>query len=362
MNQMAFRIPCILSILAIFLNANVIGNSLSPWSANQIVSRPVTALQNAVHVSPFQNEGPARRKPNSISPYKIKEQIDQQQQDEHISLEEYWKRLGIETERWGKYGKCEVEVFELELDREEGPEVILRLYDDSGWSMGGTRYLVFKPGTDDHGTEWKLLGHIDLEDQRYSIPEHRVISSGESRWLVLRALTGRGSGYGLYLDQWYEFTDGGIRIVLKYPSKKILARTKPLPILEAESKIISAITESGTTKVAVEFSASYVLFDNGQADQKTNLWNKKQKSVFIQKAESEEFKFVPKESELSEEELNTVYNGEGPSNSEILRYNYRDLEKIALGKDETIHEWLRLYLKECKDTQEKENLLKVLAP
>ncbi len=298
---------------------------------------------------------------NSISPYEIKRYIDEHQRDEHISLEPYWHQLGIKTEELEKYGKYKAEVFALDLDHKEGPEVMLRLYDNSGWSNGAVRYLLFKPSKSDQRTKWRLLGYVYLDDLRYSLPEHRVVSSGESHWLVLTVLVGSGSGYGLYHDQWYEITAGGLKEVFECPAKKFVSWGDPYPILEAESKIISTPTETGTTKVVIEFSASYVLYNDGREDQKTKLWSKKQRAVFVRQIESEEFKFDEQSSELSQVEFNAVYEGEGPSDIEILRYNFASLENIALGKDEKLKGWLRSYLIKCKETDEKEKLLKSLS-
>src|SRR6478736_850413 len=39
----------------------------------------------------------ARRR-SSVSPYEIKQYVEEHQKDEYVSLAEYWNRLGIDTE------------------------------------------------------------------------------------------------------------------------------------------------------------------------------------------------------------------------------------------------------------------------
>jgi hypothetical protein len=197
------------------------------------------------------------RRPDSVSPYEIKRYVDQHKSDEYVSLAEYWKRLRIDIEEWQKYGKCEVAIFEVEPGSGEAADIMLRLYDQSGWSMGGTRYLLFKPISVANETEWKLLGHIDLQDQRYAEPQHRFIASGPAHWLVLTILAGRGSGYCLYYDEWYEIDDNGVKLVLSYPSNKFLSWRDPIPVLEASSEVTSATTESDRTSLVIDFTASY---------------------------------------------------------------------------------------------------------
>jgi len=305
--------------------------------------------------------GPYARRPASVSPYEIKQYIEEHQKDEFVSLAEYWNRLGIDVEEWEKYGRCEASIFDLALGPGEGTKVMLRLYDHSGWSMGGTRYLLFKPTSAAHHTKWKLLGHVDFQDQRYEVPEHRILSSAADHWLVVTILAGRGSGYGLHIDIWYEIADSGMKDVLSYPTGKFLSWGDPFPVIEASSKVISATTESDRTRVVIEFTASYVLYGGAHLNEKVGLWAKTQSAVFVRSSGQERFSLDDRESQLSNKELDAVYDGEGPSNSEILRYNFEDLERIATSTNEKAKEWLRSYLNECRNTGERERLLKALA-
>jgi hypothetical protein len=304
---------------------------------------------------------PLARRPDSVSPFEIKQYIEQHQEDEFVSLAEYWNRLGIDNEEWVKYGKCEVAIYELALGRNEGTDVMLRLYDLSSWSMGGTRYLFFKPITTAHKPEWRLLGYIDFQDQRYAVPGHRVITSGADHWLVLSIMTGRGSGYSLNHDEWYEIDDNGVKLVLSYPSSKFLSWRDPIPVLEASSKVISATEESDRTKVVIEFTASYVLYGGAHFNERIELWTKTQRAAFVRGSRLEPFGLDGPQSQLSDTELDAVYDGEGPSNSEILRYNFDDLERIATGTNERTQEWLRSYLSECRNSTYRERLLRALA-
>jgi len=301
------------------------------------------------------------RRQSSVSPYEIKQYIEEHQKDEYVSLAEYWNRLGIDVEEWEKYGTCEVAIFELVLGRSEGSNVMLRLYDHSGWSMGGTRYLFFKPTSTAHHTKWILLGYVDFQDQRYEVPKHRILSSEADHWLVLTILAGRGSGYGLYLDIWYEITDSGIKDVLSYTSSKFLSWRDPIPVIEARSYVIGATTESDRTNVVIDFTASYVLYGGPHLKEKMELWTKKQRAVFVRSSRQIRFRLDSRQSQLSNKELDAIYAGEGPSNSEILHYNVDDLVRIATSTNEKAKEWLRSYLSECGKTPERERLLKALA-
>jgi hypothetical protein len=301
------------------------------------------------------------RRQSSVSPYEIKQYVEEHQKDQYVSLAEYWNRLGIDTEEWKKYGRCEASIFDLALGPGEGTDVMLRLYDDSGWSMGGTRYVFFKPAATSHEKQWRILGHIDFQDQRGEAPEHRVITSGSAGWLVLTILVGRGSGYGLQFDYWYEIDDNGVRLVLSYPSSKFLSWRDPIPVIEAHSNVLAATTESDQTNVVIDFTASYVLYGGAHLNEKMELWTKTQRAVFVRKSRQVRFRLDSRQSQLSNKELDAIYAGEGPSNSQILRYNVDDLERITTSTNEKAKEWLRSYLTECRNTGERERLLKALA-
>ena len=64
---------------------------------------------------------------------------------------------------------------------------------------------------------------------------------------------------------------------------------------------------------------------------------------------------------MSAKELNPYYGtGADISNEDILKYNYRDLAKIAVKGNEKQKEWLRNYLNTCDDSVEKQSLQKAL--
>jgi hypothetical protein len=321
---------------------------------------PIQLEDHALKADADRGDGAKTASLAAVSPYEIKQYIEEHQKDEYVSLAEFWSRLGIEAEEWTKYGTCEAAIFALSLGRGEGTTVMLRLYDPSGWSMGGTRYLFFKPSATARETDWRFLGYVDFEDQRYEIPEHSVITSGADHWLVLNILSGRGSGYGLHHDQWYEIDDNGVRLVLSYPSDKFLAWRNPIPVLEASSRIIGATTESDRTTVVIQFTAAYVLYVGAHSNEKIDLWARTQSAVFVRSSRQEPFRLDAHQSQLSNKEVEAVYAGEGPSNKEILRYNFDELEEIATGPNERSKEWLRSYLSECRDTPEKERLIRAL--
>ncbi len=319
-----------------------------------------SSTDERARANPSSVEATNARTRESVSPYSIRQYVEEHKSDEYVSLEVFWEQLGIDVEEWKKYERCEAAIFELNLGSDEAASVMVRLYDHSGWSMGGTRYLLFKPVVTARKTEWKLLGHVDFEDQRYEVPQHRVIRSGTDHWIVFTVLAGRGSAFSLHQDQWYEIADDAIKLVLGYPSSKYLGWSDFIPMLNAGSKIISATTESERTTVVIELSVSFYLEDAGAAKEKTDLWVKKQRAVFVRFPDADGFVLDAKRSQVSSAELNVIYDGEGPTNSELLRYHFAELERLASSSNEIGKAWLLSFLDQCRHIPERERLLKAL--
>lgn len=335
---------------------------------SRVDREPVSGDSNITRVPPLQatemvddNHSHAFQEPErkSISPYSIKEYIEQHSSDRYVKLDGFWKPLGIDVEEWEQYGRCEATIFELGFGTDQPMVVMLRLYDHSGWSMGGTRYVFFKKANDSL-LEWVLLGYTDFQDQRYQQPEHRVIESGTGRWIVFKILAGRGSGYSRYNDEWYEIGDNGIKDVLIYVSGEYLGSFDPTPTVSLGSKIVSATTESDQTTVVVEFSASYYKQDTGPSIERIDLWTKTKRAVFVRSPGAEKFLLNEAQSQLSSAELEVFCDNDGISNSEFLQRNFHELEKIAGSTDEARKTWLRSFLQQCTHTTTSERLLRIL--
>jgi hypothetical protein len=318
-------------------------------------SLPSNLQHNAVTAEPRKLFAETSREP--ISPFVIKRYITQHQTEESVSLQEFWQRLGIKGERWQEGRKCQAHIFRLQLDNEPGPEVVLRLHVPFPTTDGDTRYLIFTPRKAGHQTTWKFLGLIDLSGQ-LRVPPQRIISIGGRHWFVLNTLAGRGSGFSLYKDVWYEVNHQGVKPVLSYPSWKFLG---VFPDLQASSRLLSTKFESGQPRVTVRFSVRYSWYEVSGQDY--TLWSKRQVASFIKPRNSGEFVLDPRRSNVSERELYVIYGDEGMIPAEILKYNYPSLVKLATGREGKAKRWLRTFLRAANlsDAPEARRLKQLLS-
>ncbi len=106
-------------------------------------------------------------------------------------------------------------------------------------------------------------------------------------------------------------------------------------------------------RLVVRYSVSYV----GEE----LLFKKHHTAVFTQRLGSQREVLDRVNSDISPQELESVYNIDTLSKEDFLKYNYKELSEIASGRDLTRKEWLRSFLKTCDDTVERRRLQRLLA-
>jgi hypothetical protein len=337
----------ILTVCAIFTVRRPQPKRLSSALA---ASLPITLQHISSASVPPKLEGAQQQEP--VSPFAIRRYIAKHQRDESASLKEFWRRLGIAIERWQECRKCEAHIFSLQLDNEPGPEVMLRL--NGRFGEGDFLYLIFKMRKAGHKSTWKLLRVIE-ESGQARVPPQRIITVGKHRWLVLTTLEGRGSGFSVFKDTWYEVDRREMKPVLSYTSRKTL---RFFPELYASSRILSAKFESGQTRVTIRFSLRYSWYE--VVGQDYTLWSKRQIASFIKPAKAKEFVLDQRRSSVSERELFVIYGDEGNNADEILKYNYPSLVKLAAGREGREKKWLRLFILDLSDSPKTRRLKQLL--
>ncbi len=150
------------------------------------------------------------------SPYDIEQYINQHNDD--ADLNEIWTRFAIPAEpgtpgRCGCRGydcpgNCNAEIIDVSVSNGKSDYVILRV---CYRGEADCRYLAFKKER-----EWKYVGIAESSNNQYQPPQHRIVKYESERWLVIRELWGRGTGFLQYGERWCELSDDGPREVLSY--------------------------------------------------------------------------------------------------------------------------------------------------
>jgi len=320
---------------------------------------------------PLPNEvyNPIQPRPVSISPYEIKSILDEDklqpcQRGEYggfLDFGHIWKRLKLKITDDSEFpNRCtssaKAYIYTIELDGKSGDETLLKL--DFG-EPSESLYLVFKYVRSQHNAQWHLLGSIPyVYGAPFVPPSHKVISDGQHRWLVIDHSTGHGSAFGSGADNWFEVSESGVKKVLSYQNGLFIGLSNPN--VDRRSKILKCEYRAGITTVIVQSSTSFEGYDK-QTYEPFNLWSNKRKAVFIKRPGMKKLILDSRHSEMSAKEINPYYGVDADiSNQDILKYNYRDLARIAAKGNEKQKEWLRGFLHVRNDSSSKQSLQKAL--
>lgn len=152
-----------------------------------------------------------------LSPYDVEQYINQHKDE--ANLNEIWSRFGIQTEL-GKPGRCgcrgydcpgtcNAEVINVPFNDGNSGYAILRVCYAGGADCW---YLAFK-----RELEWRYLGITESLHNQYEPPQQRIEEYQSEHWLVIRELSGRGTGFLDYGERWCAISDEGMREVFSYP-------------------------------------------------------------------------------------------------------------------------------------------------
>ena len=291
----------------------------------------------------------------SISPYEIKRLIDEEKLApcEHsgfFDFESIWDRLNLEISdgRDAFPARCEYQprakATSIELDGKPGDETLLQL--DFGGSYA-TLYLIFKHTQ----STWYLLGSIPFQyGAPFEPPSVRVTSDGRHRWLAIEYSTGHGSAFGRSADDWYEVSQSGVQRVLYYENGYFTGYGNPT--IDRNTRTVACKYLDGMTAIILQSSTLYGFYDGRVGP--FNLWADRRKAVFIRGPGMREFILDTQHSEMSAVEIEG--SEEEITNADILKYNYRELTRLAISGSARQKDWLRNYLSTCDDGVEKQSL------
>ncbi len=110
--------------------------------------------------------------------------------------------------------------------------------------------------------------------------------------------------------------------------------------------------ENGIYTVPIQFILTYHITDCNKKEG-TTLFAKGQKAYYIWDDNKQRFILDKSRSEVTEEELSSVYNNERLSGEKLIEHNFAELSKIAKLGDPEQKRWLRVFLNSLKDSPQK---------
>jgi len=281
------------------------------------------------------------------SPYEIARFVDT-----HSSFqwEPLWKALGIhgddvfmqpcEQEGGSKCYEELVTVLDpfqvILLLRHElpGPEVYLRFF-----RQGGLTDRV----------PWRFGGYYSPL-VKYFEPRHRTFRLGTKPFFAVTQQGVSGSGVSSEIEGWIDLTLPTLKPVLRITSKGYWSSPPEGISMETSGHVVA--TESAPTE-RIEVFYSATLTHNEKL-----LANRSTKATYTRRGRN--FAFDADRSNVSEAEVEKIYDVGEATNEDYLRYFLPDLKRVATGKDAELKQWLKEFLEGSKDTTETRELLELL--
>lgn len=299
-----------------------------------------------------QTEARDPKQSGTLSPYDIARYINE---NENADIRQIWRWLGLNiTSTDLSYkcnGNCEADTFVINY---WGGKAIAAKISYTGGDY--YQYLIFKNARPGENT-WRFLGHFDSSGQRYGSPEHRVETWHKKSWIVIKELWGRGSGFVLYGEKWYQIDDTAIKKVFAYPASGHVSSYLEKRGRETGSMLLDVEDSNGTLSIKIQFSVSYNFGD----DPVQQLFFKEQHGYFRWDSKSKKFVFDSSRSQVTESELDKVFGyDESMDEKDFVEYNYQELLEMATRGNEIQKGWLSRYLDNVPDSPQKSALRQAL--
>ena len=289
------------------------------------------------------------------SPYLIESLIDI---NDELDLKQVWRMLNIELPTDMTYrceGGCEAETFDLTTGNDDGRKtVVLKL---SLESHDFYQYLIFRQTG---SGEWKLLGSVDCPGQRYGPPAYRIEQGDGRTWLVVRELSGRGTGMVAYEEGWHEVRDAGVKEVLSYPVEGEHQPYQASLGRSYKAVVLRHDLENGVYTIPIQFMITYNISTDDAKDTPLSLFARGLKAYYVWNAAKGEFILDERRSEVTAKQLANACAFEGFNKEAFVEDNFTELAEIAARGDAQRQAWLKSFLTRLRSTPRKAELQRLL--
>jgi hypothetical protein len=184
--------------------------------------------------------------------------------------------------------------------------------------------------------------------------------SGGKLWLVIRGQGASGSGISLYIDSIFEIRGGRLQRVISYAAEGFQSGAPDGPNREFSARVVSFEVNHGQATAEFDLNVAYSVPDHKMRSS-VLLFRKRQRATLTRRLNGGTSHVDASRSNLSERELDAVYNLDSMGENDFLKYNFAELSRVAAGKNDVRKDWLRGYLKTVQRTATARELEQMLA-
>jgi hypothetical protein len=271
-------------------------------------------------------------------------------------LSPFWKILKI-PHRWGRdfnlnceEGGCKAESIGFRDEKIFG--TVVRVDSVGG---PGTIFLRFRQQTPNLLSKWRFVDSFEPDSSGIS-PDHRLITVNEYGFFLVRERGPHGSDLWSTNQHIFDLTEPKFEPVLTYTDEGYEAMMVGGPAREVQAFLANVEIEHRqaiTIHRTVRFTANdHVLLGKVQCE-----------TVYTREGRGP-FRLDPQRSTATARQVSRIYDigiaDHDMDDVDFLRYNFRNLKRIAAQGPDAAQDWLEDFLDQASDIPEKQELQRLL--
>jgi hypothetical protein len=213
----------------------------------------------------------------------------------------------------------------------------------------------------DAADAWRLLS-AHLVNGKYIMPEYKLSRKFGRPFLVVDGLGTGGTGMETTRESWFDLSLPRSQPVLSYTTQGFAAPGCDQCFIHGVEAIASEVQKNGVAQIRIERTASFETqpWDNSQKP--LDLGSRTATAVYF-RATTGKFTLSPSLSTATKRVLDTLFDipdEDWMTNKQFLRFDIANLRRIAATPQSPEAKWLAEFLKTCKTSPQKSEILRLL--
>src|SRR5262249_1941701 len=193
-------------------------------------------------------------------------------------------------------------------------------------------------------------------------PVHRLERGDQRTWLVIKESSKHEPHTVAYREVWYELQAGELKRVLAYPVQGSTRACQGQIGRSYKSLLLRHDMENGVYTIPIQLMIAYEAGGCNRRDEALALFARGQKVYYVWQPGAGQFVLDETRSELSQKQIDRLYNTQQLSDEAFVEDNFQDLVGIAKSGDARHKAWLKNFAAGLQPTARRAELQRLLQP